>query len=400
MELPKIFSFKTDSIGIKAEGDKEYIVGYISTHERDRVNDVVTKNCMLDMLNQFQDGRIKLDFEHEALRGDSNLEKTLNITRMPLGKSVSATYDGKGLAVRFAPNHGWKKFDGKGNTVMDWNDIKTQIKSGMLDAFSIAYLPIRTAIREAKDGIKERLLDKINMINVALTGNAINIGAKMTDVMLKSLDYMKDFEKTTMKTKSYDKDGGHAHTSNVPLGEHIHPEIEKAIERLWEKIWDVDKRLPMESTDEEQPHIAGKNKFGGDSMQDAKDNQTVTPPVKGDASTKVPQAKDDPKSPKNGDDEGEADAQEGLSQKEILEAKSLIANMKSMAEKMKGIEDKADDIKDKDVAEGLKEEIVKVNAQLKAFLESPQYKAVSEQMDKETKGKTGITESTGPLDFV
>jgi hypothetical protein len=183
----EIFSFSTDRIEFKSEDDNDYIIGYVSTHERDIVDDIITKNCMMDMLAQFKDGRSKLDLEHETLRGDTKLEKKMNITKVPLAVSVDALYDGKGLMVKYKMNREYKKLDSKGDVVYDYPAVKAMVKSGALDAFSIAYITEK-AIPKETDGVMSRLLDKIQWINTALTGNPINRGAKMVDVMMKSLD--------------------------------------------------------------------------------------------------------------------------------------------------------------------------------------------------------------------
>ena len=183
----EIFSFSTDRIEFKSEGDDDFIIGYVSTHERDIVDDIVTKNCMLDMLTQFKNGKSKLDLEHDSLRGESKLEKKMNITKVPLAVSVDALYDGKGLMVKYKMNREYKKLDSKGDVVYDYSAVKTMIKSGALDAFSIAYIAELTEKKES-EGVVSRLLEKIRWINTALTGNPINKGARMVDVLMKSLD--------------------------------------------------------------------------------------------------------------------------------------------------------------------------------------------------------------------
>ena len=45
-----------------------------------------------------------------------------------------------------------------------------------------------------RDGKSIRLLDDLNLLNVALTGNPVNPNASMTSVMAKSLEFMKDKE--------------------------------------------------------------------------------------------------------------------------------------------------------------------------------------------------------------
>jgi len=55
----------------KSESEKQYfITGYISTTDLDRVNDIVTPNCLSDMLSQLKGKNIKLDIEHEVLKGN------------------------------------------------------------------------------------------------------------------------------------------------------------------------------------------------------------------------------------------------------------------------------------------------------------------------------------------
>ena len=190
----KVFSFHSDTIDYKSvvgeKGKEYYIEGHISTGDLDLVNDIVTKSCMDDMTNQLGERTIKLDFEHEAFRGKDDFEAQLNKTKVPLGKSVNKIRDEKGVKVKWKLNPTWKKFDEKGNITMTFKDLWQNVEEGYYDAFSIAYVPISTAQENVK-GVDARLLDKVNLFNVALTGNAINPEATMTSVMAKSLEYMK-----------------------------------------------------------------------------------------------------------------------------------------------------------------------------------------------------------------
>lgn len=192
-----VFVFYSEPLQYKSietkDGKKYYVEGYISTGDIDLVNDIVTKSCMDDMMNQFKDRTIKLDFEHEAFRGKDDTDAMFNKTRMPLGKAVDRYRDEKGLKVKWELNPSWKKFDEKGNLVMSFKDIWKNVEGGYYDAFSIAYVPTRAA-HEQKDGKDIRLLDKVNLLNVALTGNPINPMASMTAVMAKSLEYLKDMD--------------------------------------------------------------------------------------------------------------------------------------------------------------------------------------------------------------
>jgi len=183
----EVFSFSTDRIEFKSEEDGDYIIGYVSTHDRDIVDDIVTKDCMVDMLDQLKAGHLKLDLEHETLRGGNNFDRKLNIAKVPLAVSVNGLYDGKGLMVKYKMNKNYKKLDPAGNAVYNYDEIKAMIKDGQLDAFSIAYIAEKTAEKNV-DGVAARLLQKIRWINTALTGTPINATATMVSVMLKSLE--------------------------------------------------------------------------------------------------------------------------------------------------------------------------------------------------------------------
>lgn len=189
----KLFVFYSDKLNYSTElksGIKNYFVeGHISTGDPDLVNDIVTKGCMDDMADQFNTRVIKLDFEHECFRGKSQTESELNKTLVPLGKAIDKYRDEKGVVVKWQLNPTWKKFDEKGSVTMTFKDIWSNIQDGYYDAFSIAYIATKTA-NSSLNGKDIRLLDRINLMNVALTGNPVNQSAKITAVMAKSLKYL------------------------------------------------------------------------------------------------------------------------------------------------------------------------------------------------------------------
>ena len=191
------FVFYSDKLNYKTalglKGKEYFVEGYISTGDLDLVNDIVTKSCMDSMLSQFDNRSIKMDFEHEAFRGSNPIDSEAAKTRIPLGKAIIKSQDSKGVLVKWKMNSNWKKFDEKGNVVMTFKDIWNSVEDGMYDAFSIAYVPTRTKNID-REGKSIRLLDDVNLLNVALTGNAINPKATMTSVMAKSLEFMKSQE--------------------------------------------------------------------------------------------------------------------------------------------------------------------------------------------------------------
>ena len=161
---------------------KHIISGYITTHDRDLVGDIVTNPCMESMMNQLKSRAIKLDIEHESWKGDNDVSREKAKTINPIGKINKAYKDGTGIFIEGELNPFHKRFD----------EVKGSVNGGFLDAFSIAYVP--TATKRANiDGKDTRLLDQLSLLNVALTGNPINTQARMAPIMAKSLEFMNSF---------------------------------------------------------------------------------------------------------------------------------------------------------------------------------------------------------------
>jgi len=179
------FIFTSEPIELKSEGENFFVEGYISTSDLDLVNDIVTKSCLMDMAEQMKSRVIKFDVEHESFRGKSNLEREINKTIIPAAKIDDFLIDKKGLKVRALLNRHSNRFD----------EVKGSIEDGFLDAFSIAYVPIKST-NVTKQGKQVRMLDKINLLNVAFTGNPVNTEAKMVNVFMKSLEFLGKQEKS------------------------------------------------------------------------------------------------------------------------------------------------------------------------------------------------------------
>jgi len=165
-------------------GKDFYVSGYISTGDIDLVNEVVTDNCMKSMLEQLKSRNITLDYDHEAFRN--------NPTILPSGKIIEGKIDKKGLWVKAKLNPASPKFKAL------WESIK----GGFVNAFSIAYKA--TKVLKKKVGEKTiKVLDDVNLLNVALTGAPVNSSAIMTDfgmkgIMLKSINDFEDVEVAKM----------------------------------------------------------------------------------------------------------------------------------------------------------------------------------------------------------
>jgi len=166
-------TMKYEELGTKS-GKKYYVTGYISTDEVDRANEIVTKGCMESMLTQIKAGNVKLDVEHSTFTGENDI---------PVGKILDADIDATGLWVKAEINRHHIKFKSI------WNSVQ----EGFLDAFSIAYNVLDYA-NEVINGSNVTLLKGIELLNVAITGNPVNRGARMTESFYKSSAYMKNIE--------------------------------------------------------------------------------------------------------------------------------------------------------------------------------------------------------------
>lgn len=172
------YVFNTDSItysSIGLKGDKQsFVTGYISVPEIDLYNDLITPAAMKSMLRQITEKNITLDYEHEAFRDDMSI--------LPVGKIIEAKVDDRGLWVKCKLNSNSPKYKAL------WGSIK----DGFINAFSIAFKPLRTVEKSIGD-TKVRLIEELELLNIALTGTPVCQGAVMTGhsmkaVMLKAIE--------------------------------------------------------------------------------------------------------------------------------------------------------------------------------------------------------------------
>ncbi|MDI3476915.1 MAG: Caudovirus prohead serine protease [Thermoanaerobacterium sp.] len=259
MMQQKPFIFYATKLETKSFYDEEakrkryFVKGYIDTGDLDLVNDIVTEECMKDLAQQLNSRSIKLDFDHETLRAgkdEDEFDAKLNLTKVPLGKAISHNLDSKGNEVEFELNPNWKKFNSKGDVVMTFEELWDNIQNGFYDSFSIAYVPQRTKYVE-KNGVKARLLDKVNLINVALTGNPINPAATMTAVMAKSLDSIKEQEDFQDELKMVREDIKSLMTELKKYKGDIMAEEKKSEEKVEDKSEKVEKQEKAEEPKKE-----------------------------------------------------------------------------------------------------------------------------------------------------
>ncbi|MHA1481862.1 MAG: HK97 family phage prohead protease [Candidatus Heimdallarchaeaceae archaeon] len=251
------YSFFTDkitysSVGLK--GDKQsYVTGYISVPEIDLYNDLITPAAMKSMLKQISEKTITLDYEHEAFRDDNTI--------LPVGKIVEAKVDDRGLWVKAQLNSHSPKYKAL------WGSIK----DGFLDSFSIAFKPLRTVEKSIGD-TTVRLIDDLELLNVALTATPVNEGAKMTGHTMKSI-FLKAIKDTkeekvlvsksliTLLTKSME-DKNMEETEKVETETVETPEAEvkeEVKEESKEAEAPVEEKAEEESKEEAKPEVEAKS---------------------------------------------------------------------------------------------------------------------------------------------
>lgn len=248
------FTFYGDGLQwkeVNTKAGRTYVVkGHASTSDPDLVNDIVTENALKSMLDQARQRTIKLDFEHEAFRGSSEEEKAINITKSPLGKATNVMLDEKGLVMEWTLNPDWKARDNEGRVTKTFKEVWNEIKGGFLDAFSIAFIPVKTAMKKVGDKTM-RMLDDLQLLNVALTGNPINPAAKMADVMAKSVaasNDITDSHSSNTDSKS-DIDGGDQMAEDQQETFEVKDAME-AISELKSQVSDLAEQLAAEQKSE------------------------------------------------------------------------------------------------------------------------------------------------------
>ena len=166
------YKFITDSLTystVDLKGEKQaYVTGYISVPDVDLYNELVTMNAMKSMLVQIKNTTMTVDYEHEAWRDDNSI--------LPVAKIVEAKVDDRGLWVKCLLNKHSPKYKAL------WGSIK----DGFINAFSIAFQPLKT-VEKSIGGITVKLIEELNLLNVAFTGAPVNKGAKFSEFGMKSV---------------------------------------------------------------------------------------------------------------------------------------------------------------------------------------------------------------------
>ena len=136
----------------RLDGDQWEVSGYASTYDRDLGDDVVVPGAFRKSLDS---GRpVRFLYQHD--------------TRQPIGKTLELREDDRGLFGKFAIS---KTAQG--------GDVRTLLKDGALDSFSIGYLPKESEI-DKKAGV--RRLKEVELLEVSVVSIPMNPAAQVTDV--------------------------------------------------------------------------------------------------------------------------------------------------------------------------------------------------------------------------
>jgi len=186
---------KFDNLEVITKGTKKCMVeGYISTTDKDLASEILSMSAQNDILDQVTDRLITFDAEHEVWfdkEGNENSKPTSNI---PLGKIVEAKIKGNGVWVKAEINQDNPRF----------NNIWDSIKKGFLNAFSVSFYPVE-AIKRKVGILTESIVNRLNLINVSLTGNPCNTSATFTPIMKSAVNgFFKDSFDTYQNNKEDD----------------------------------------------------------------------------------------------------------------------------------------------------------------------------------------------------
>ena len=173
------FCFNSEPLEFKSQDGNYYFSGYLSTFDLDLVNDIVTPQCMNDMLEQVKMGMngvmrsFKGSPDHDVYWQDDPQLK-------PISRIVDAQLDNKGIKINGMFN--------KAHPDFNWNEIQ----NGFYDGLSIEFRPEEFAFKDVGDK-KVRVLNKVQLKGYGHTPRPANPFATLTDCFIKSLE-VKDAE--------------------------------------------------------------------------------------------------------------------------------------------------------------------------------------------------------------
>jgi HK97 family phage prohead protease len=183
---------------VKSTSGKDYFIeGYVSTMNPDFVNDIVDELGQKATYSEIINSNITMDEDHSEWR-DPQTGKLYDgkKNKYPIAKVTEARLDNVGTWVKAQLNKNHPDFESR---------ILPMIKDKYLHSFSIAY-KVKKAFEKVVDNIKYRVIQDLNLANIAITGNPVNKNATFS-VALKSFlkmeeDKIKELETLNTELKS------------------------------------------------------------------------------------------------------------------------------------------------------------------------------------------------------
>ena len=168
---------------IITKSKKKYLIkGYFSTIDEDLSNEVLTEEAQKDILAQVKGRTITLDAEHEVYYDKSGKPLNKPTSNIPIGKVIDAELTTKGVFGTVEINESSPRF----------KNIWDSIKGGYLHSFSVAFYPVEAVKKKIGDAFKS-FVNKLNLINITLTGTPMNPNATFTPVMKSAIHLMDSF---------------------------------------------------------------------------------------------------------------------------------------------------------------------------------------------------------------
>ena len=183
---------------VKSDSGKDYFIeGYVSTMHPDFVNDIVDEEGQKATYTEIINSNITMDEDHSEWR-DPKTGKLYDgkKDKYPIAKVTETKLDNVGTWVKAKLNKHHPEFEER---------ILPMIKDKFLHSFSIAY-KVKKAFDKIVNNVKYRVIQDLNIANIAITGNPINKNATF-NVALKSFpkmveDKIKELETLNTELKS------------------------------------------------------------------------------------------------------------------------------------------------------------------------------------------------------
>jgi HK97 family phage prohead protease len=174
--------FEPMEVITKAGTDKKYYVeGYFSTIDEDLAMETLTESAQQDILTQIKGRTITFDVEHEVFYDKNGQVLSKPASAITIGKVVDAEMKAKGVWGKVEINDSAPRF----------KNIWESIQKGFLHSFSVAFYPLE-AVKRKVDGVMKSFVNKLNLLNITLTGSPVNPEAKFSAVMKSAVDGFKN----------------------------------------------------------------------------------------------------------------------------------------------------------------------------------------------------------------